>query len=290
MKQIIIVLGLFSSITISAQQGLVGVGTDNPKANLDINGDFNYKGKLFLDDGKGNLLAGQDGQVLVSQGLGKAPTWKTFRVPDYEAEKYYLIFNESFKNFILKNGSLNDGGGQTGQGVTFSNSEVSQVIPSTGLTKGTLLSTLTNSTNKFKIINDLSQTFKVSSSNSKTYFLFETVVQHNNSTFYADSTYACGIFVDDKLESIRINTYSTNNVANGFTTHTQIGGIDNLSPGNNHTVAVACGWLAKSSNLTFGIGSPASDKNLDNLDNFMSQSSLKIDVYEVPEKFSPIIK
>lgn len=290
MKQIIIALSLLGNVLLYAQQGFVGIGTDSPRANLDVNGDFNHKGKLFLDDGKGVLLSGKDGQVLVSQGIGKAPTWKTLRIPDYEANKYYLIFNDSFKNFVATNGSLNDGGGKSGQGATFATNEVSPVVASTGLTRGTLLSTLTNSTNKFKVINDLSQTFKVNSSTSKAYFLFETVVQHNNNTTPVTNSFACGIFVDGKLESIRINSFTTTSANFGFTTHTQIGGVENLSIGD-HNVAVACGRLAATgvpATFSLGIGSPATS-DMTNLNNFMSQSSLKIDVYEVPQNFSPII-
>lgn len=290
MRQIIIAFSILSNVFVNAQQGLVGIGTESPRANLDVNGDFNHKGKLFLDDGKGVLLPGKDGQVLVSQGVGKAPTWKTLRVPDYEATKYYLIFNDSFKNFIATNGAASDGGAKTGQGVTFTTDEVSPVIPSTGLVKGALLATLTNTTNKFKVIADLSQSFKVNSSTSKTYFLFETVVQHNNTSTPITNSFACGIFVDGKLESVRINSFTTTSANYGFITHTQIGGVENLST-DNHTVAVACGRLATpgvTTTATVGIGSPAVG-TVTNLNNFMTQSSLKVDVYEVPQNFSPII-
>ncbi|MGV4415248.1 hypothetical protein [Chryseobacterium sp. T1] len=289
MKHLIILLGLFSNILISAQQRFVGVGTNSPRADLDTNGDFNYKGKLFLDNNQADLATGKAGQLLVSRGVGKSPTWKTLRMPDYEADKYYLIFNESFKNFIAANGSSNNGGAKTGQGVTFTSSEASRtLVPSRDLVRGALLSNLLN--NGFKLIGDLSQKFSVNSTTSKTYFLFETVVQHlNTASTLSSSPYACGIFVDGKLESARLASMVTTAASggSGFVTHTQIGGVENLSKGQ-HTVDVACVRLVSTNNFIMGIGSPAHSSS-DNLNNFMTQSSLKIDVYEIPQNFSPII-
>lgn len=289
MKKIIIALSIFAGVLIYSQQKSTGINTSNPLATLDVNGDFNKKNKLFLDDGAGLLLSGSTGHVLVSRGAEKTPVWKSLRVPDYEPNQFYLIFNDSFKNFIAANGNLNNGGAKTGQGITFTSTQVSSSVASTDFVKSTALSTLV--AKNFKVIGDLTQSFIVNSSESKTYFLFETVVQHDNSSGALNSSpYACGIFVDKKLESIRINSLVTTATAggSGFTTHTQIGGVDNLEKGS-HTVDIACGRLATTNAFTLGIGSPATN-NVTNLNNFMTQSSLKIDVYEIPQNFNSIIK
>lgn len=266
-----------SNIIINAQTGKVGIGTTSPQSTLDVNGDANIRKKLFVPDKNGDPFSGQADQVLVSQGPGKSATWKTLRVPDYEPAKYYLIFNDSYKDF-------NSSVATTGQGITFTNAQVSPVTPSTDIKQDASLATLTNNTNKFKEITNLSKTFVVNSSVSTTYFLFETVVQNIGSST-TTTKYACGIFVDDLLKSVRINTVAKSS-SSGFVTHTQIGAADNL-PIGNHTVKVACARLTSDANITIGIGSP-STSDATNLNNFMTQSSLKVDVYEIPQNFSPI--
>ncbi|KFC23003.1 hypothetical protein IO90_05455 [Chryseobacterium sp. FH1] len=259
-------------------QGQVGIMTSQPQSALDVNGDFNKKGKLFLDND--NILSpGQTGQVLVSRGPGLAPTWKALKIPDYESYKYYLIFNDSFRDF-------NTASSTTGQGVSLSTA-TSPASISTDLVKGTDINYLINNKG-FKEITNLANPFVVNSTESKVYFQFETVVQENNTTTLgSNQMYACGIFVDDKLESVRLNTLFTSTTAEStFLTHNQIGGASNLSKGT-HTARVACTRYTTDTNITLGIGVPSTTA-VNNLNNFMTQASLKIDVYEVPQNFTDI--
>ncbi|SKB72801.1 hypothetical protein SAMN05660477_00846 [Soonwooa buanensis] len=271
-----------------AQTGKIGIGTRSPQSVLDVNGDVSIRKKLYTADASGNPSPGKDGQILVSQGPGLSPVWKTLRVPDYEVNKYYLIFNDSFRDFTV--GTNSNGSGTTGQGISFaaSNADVSGAIASTDLVPTANFTTLTNSVNRYKEISGLRKQFTVNSTTSTTYFLFETVVQNTGgSSATATTKYACGIFVDDILKSLRINGV-TNSNASGFVTHTQIGAVDNLSTGT-HTVKVACARLNFiNQSGTIGIGSPAAS-GVTNMNNFMTQSSLKVDVYEIPQNFSPII-
>ncbi|MBV6878655.1 hypothetical protein NG800_002080 [Epilithonimonas ginsengisoli] len=271
-------INLILFLLASTLYGQVGVMTEKPQSSLDVNGDFNKKGKLFLDN-NGVLSPGQTGQVLVSRGAGVAPTWKALKVPDYESFKFYLIFNDSFKDF-------NTASNTTGQGVSLSTATSPATIAA-DLVKGADITTLIT-TKGFKEITGLAKPFVVNSIESKVYFQFETVVQQNNTAILgSNQMYACGIFVDDKLQSIRLNTLFTSNTAEStFLTHNQIGGASNLSKGD-HTVRVACARYTTDNNIVLGIGVPSMTA-ANNVNNFMTQASLKVDVYEVPENFTDI--
>ncbi|WP_228455303.1 hypothetical protein [Chryseobacterium sp. Tr-659] len=271
MRKILLTLFFMTGILLSAQ---VGINTPSPKAKLDVNGDVNLRNKIAVQDATDNsLYQGNNDQVLVSQGLGYAPTWKTLRIPEYEPNKFYLIYNNSFSDKV---------------GVTFTDSENSTVgMASRGatFTKGKDYSSLQS----FKKIDGLSQTISVFSTQSKAYFLFETVVQADfggNGNPDTSIDYACGIFVDNKLVNLRQRNLKAISTTYPFITHTQIGIVENLSKGN-HTVSVACTRLgsyeAQGKTLTIGTNVYT------NINDFIAQSSLKVDVYEVPEVFNTII-
>ena len=248
----------------------VGIDTKSPQASLDVNGDLGLRKRLFLDNDS-KVSQGLSEQVLVSQGEGLAPTWKTLRIPIYEPNKFYLIFNDSFSD-------------QTGLRITSGQAVTSNL--STDLVEGTSLETL--KTRGFFEIAGLSKNFTVNSTSSKVYFQFETVVQQNNSTSNGeDIKYACGIFVDDLLKSVRINTlFNSTTGGSTFLTHTQIGGATNLTVAE-HTVKVACARYTTGTR-SLGIGKKADD-NIANINEFMAQSSLKVDVYEIPQNFNSIV-
>lgn len=268
MKKILPILFMTIGLSLSAQ---IGIKTDKPKAKLDVNGDTNLRGKLaVLNTADNSLFEGNDAQILVSQGEGKPPTWKALRIPEYEANQYYLIFNNSFSD---------------NAGVKFTAAEESTISSrATTFTQGTGYTNFT----KFKKITSLSQPINVYSTQSKTYFQFETVVQANfPGAGNTDSSidYACGIFVDDKLVNLRQRNLKASSSDNTFITHNQIGVVENLSKGQ-HTVSVACSRLKSynTDNITLGIGINVAT----NIDSFISQSSLKVDVYEVPQVFNSI--
>lgn len=268
MKYIAILLLSFLYLKTHAQVGLM---TERPKADLDVNGDLNIRGKLILRNGALSMPGKKD-QVLVSQGASLPPVWKTLRVPEYEPNKFYLIFNDSFKDV---------------SGVSFPADQTSALPSNTSqddLAKGTTLATL--ATKGFKEIAGLNQVFSVNSTESKVYIQFETVVQVDNVNG-GNIKYACGIFVNDKLESVRINMLQDASSGGSFLTHTQIGSISGLLPGSNHKIQVACARYNTSTanpQRLFTIGTSAQS----NLNSFMTQSSLKVDVYEIPQNFKSI--
>jgi hypothetical protein len=269
MKNILFVLFLSMGLSISAQ---IGIKTDVPRARLDVNGDTTLRGKLsVLNTANGSLSEGVNDQVLVSQGAGLPPTWKALKIPEYESNKFYLIFNNSFSDKV---------------GVKFTSSENSTITSrSTTLTKGRNFSEL----NGFKKIPGLSQEIKIYSSQSKTYFQFETVIQSNMQevgTTDSSIDYACGIFVDDKLINLRQGNLKAINSTDPFLTHNQIGVMANLDKGT-HQVSVACSRL-RSYNTGNGIQLAVGINTSANIDSFIAQSSLKVDVYEVPQVFNTI--
>ncbi|MGH1518913.1 hypothetical protein [Chryseobacterium sp. JK1] len=277
MKKILSTLFLATGLLLSAQ---VGIKTEAPQAKLDVNGDVNFRNKIAIFDATDNSVSqGNNDQLLVSRGEGLPPVWRSLRIPEYEANKFYLIYNNSFSDKV---------------GTTFANSDDSSVAyGSRGatFTKGKDYSTLT----KFKKIDGLSQTISVFSTESKAYFLFETVVHASfaavgSGTNPQDSSidYACGIFVDNKLVNLRQRNIKANNASYPFITHTQIGIVENLSKGD-HSVSVACTRLGSydASNISLAIGTNASGAT--NINNFIAQSSLKVDVYEVPQTFNSVI-
>ncbi len=268
MKKLLILLLLLLRTYIYAQ---VGIKTANPRSILDVNGDVNLRGKLSVPNANNSqLTTGIDDQVLVSQGEGYPPIWKTLRIPDYEQNKFYLIYSNSFSD-------------RTGIKFTSSEESSNAASISTSLVKNADISTL----NLFRKISSLSQPFTLYSTTSKMYFQFETVVQadfpaNGNPDIAID--YACGIFVDDKLVNLRQRNIKASSGTNTFITHNQIGITDNLSKGS-HTVSVACARLKSyNSSATLGIGINVAT----NIDSFIAQSSLKVDAYEVPEIFNPV--
>ncbi|MGV0924593.1 hypothetical protein [Empedobacter tilapiae] len=94
MKKTLLIIIASISIFTNAQ---IGVNTSSPKSSLDVNGDFGLRKQLYLDN-SGKESKGLADQVLVSQGESLPPTWKSLRVPEYEPNKFYLIFNDSFSD------------------------------------------------------------------------------------------------------------------------------------------------------------------------------------------------
>lgn len=271
MKNIFSILFVAIGISLSAQ---VGIKTESPNAKLDVNGDINLRGKLAVSNTtNSNLSEGVNTQLLVSQGAGYAPIWKTLRIPEYEANKYYLIFNNSFS-------------GNTG--TTFTSAEESTIATrSTTFTKNNTLANTDFS--KFKQIPGLTQDIIVYSTVSKAYFQFETVVQATYGTAGTTDTsidYACGIFVDNKLVNLRQANLKASSANYPFLTHNQIGLVENLTKGT-HQVSVACSRLASYNvpdGTVLGIGKAVAS----NIDSFITVSSLKVDIYEVPQVFNPV--
>ncbi len=261
MKKIISIL-VFSISYLTMSQ--VGINTNAPNAILDVNGDVSIRDKVYVGGAEGTPgNPGVSGQVLVSQGPGLPPVWLTLNIPDIE-QNYYLIYNNTFED-------------QTG--VSFNSTEISG---NNLYTKGTNYSSLTN----WKKIPAMTQTFTVNSTENKTYFTFETVAQieTTGATNILDAVdFACGIFIDGKLEGVRISSVEQPSTAYGpFRTMTMLHIADDLTVGN-HSLDVACTRRANySTSSSLGIGRAVSTTNLNN---FMAKSTMKIEVFEIPDEY-----
>lgn len=261
-----IITGFLLHFFVTFIYSQVGINNNTPISDLDVNGDVTLRGGLYLDGSdteKGN--PGVAGQVLVSSGAGSPPRWQRLNIPDSEEFKHYLIYNNTYDDEV---------------GAGFSSTETSGVVP---YVKGTALSSLSN----WKPISGLSGNFEIFSNENKTYFTFETVAQITSSLISEAVEYACGIFVDGKLEGVRTNTLAqTGSAVNTFQTMTMLLVTESLSKGN-HTVNVACTRRANyNTSANLGIGRSVASSNLNN---FMSRSTLKIEVFEIPEEYIDIL-
>ncbi len=261
MKNFISFLLVCLCFAASAQ---VGINTNAPNATLDVNGDVSIREKIYVGGNQGTPgNPGVDGQVLVSQGPGLPPKWLTLNIPDAN-QNYYLIYNNTFED-------------QTG--VSFTSGETSG---NNLYTKGTNYSSLSS----WKKISGMTQTFDIYSEENKTYFTFETVAQLGTSgsgNLLDAVDFACGIFIDGKLEGVRVNTVEQPSSSYGpFRTLTMLHVSENLSVGT-HTLDVACTRRANySTSSSLGIGRAV---NTSNLNDFMAKSTMKVEVFEIPDEY-----
>ena len=249
----------------SSLSGQVGINTNKPKSLLDINGDMVVRNKIYV--GGTDVLQGNPGapkQVLTSQGENNPPMWKTPNIPEVKDFNYYLIYNNVFED-------------ETGVSLSQKTSSLlSEDYLMTNLPAG-----------YWKSIVGLSgKVFKVSSTQNKVYFTFETVAHlgANDDGVFPATDFACGIFVDKKLKGMRTATVRQVKSTFPFTTVTMLTVAEDLTKGN-HIVDVLCSRSrdfngAGFYNLTIG-------KTADNinLNDFMARSTLKIEVFEIPEEF-----
>ncbi len=261
MKKTLTTLFLILSYLSVAQ---MGINTNSPNAMLDVNGDLSIRGKIYTGGAEGTVGdPGVAGQVLVSQGPGLPPKWLTLNIPELE-QNYYLIYNNTFEDEV---------------GISFTSSENSG---NNLYTRGTLLSSLTS----WKKIPGLTQTFEVYSEENKTFFTFETVAQmqtSGSSNMLDAIDFACGVFIDGKLQGVRLNSIEQPSDAYGpFKTLTMMHVAEDI-PVGNHTIDVACTRRQNySTSVELGIGRSVVAANLNN---FMAKSTLKVEVFEIPDTY-----
>jgi len=262
-------------INLSAQVAISSNPAYTPPAgvSLSVDGSITVRDKIYAGGDDATLgNPGKAGQVLVSQGAGLPPKWRTLNIPNIEENAYYLIYNEPFTDYIAD-------GSETNEGLVFASNAASDSSP--GFTYDqTFVST------GFTAIGGLEKPFTINTTNaSQVYITFEAVAQINNTTTQWHGTdYACGIFVDDKLKGVRRVTLQAPTTAGGvFMTYTQIALIGDLGQGT-YTAKVGCKRLLNLSgyNSNLGIARQVYTPESTNLNNFMAKSSLKIEVYEIP--------
>jgi hypothetical protein len=239
----------------------VGIGTTAPKSTLDINGKTTLRKELRVggtSDQVGN--AGLNGQVLVSQGEGLPPVWKSLNVSFMEEGQYKLI------NSYLSS----DQAGITADNVYKNN--VGDDIADTS--KG-----------KWVKIAGLENNFIIKNGKNRLTYQFQTGVEMKapSATTSQSVTFTCGVFRNGKLVAVRPDKIVSNN-------NTEKQGILDYIFTLNYTeqnvpvgaqkLEVACRKI-NSSNLSsqFTVGRNVSDTNTVS-NAFTLESVMKIDVIE----------
>lgn len=265
MKRIIYscVTGLLS-LCVNAQ---VGIGTVSPKSTLDINGKTTLRKELRVGGTSGVPgNAGLNGQVLVSQGEGLPPVWKSLNVSFMEEGQYKLI------NSYLSS----DQNGITG---------LSSAFAADGIYLNNVGDDITNTAKgKWIKIEGLKNTFTIKNGKNRLTYQFQTGVEMKApvATTSQSVTFACGVFRNGKLVAVRPDKIVSNN-------NSEKSGIQDYIFTLNYTeqnvpvgvqvLEVACRKINTSASSQFAVGRNVSDTN--NVSNaFTLESIMKIDVIE----------
>lgn len=266
MKKIIYscAVGLISFYT-NAQ---VGIGTAKPKSTLDVNGKTTLRRELRVGGTStqaGN--AGLNGQVLVSQGEGKSPVWKSLNVPFMEEGQYKLI------NSYLSSDQI---------GIT----TLSNSVQGDGVSRNSVGDDINDATKgKWVKIDGLKNTFTIKNGKNRLTYQFQTGIEMKapQSTTSDNVRFACAVFRNNKLVAVRPDRVaSTNNSGKAgiqdyiFTlNYTELNvpvGVQNLE--------IACRKINTSNiNSQFAIGRDVQSSNGAS-NAFTLESNMKIDVIE----------
>lgn len=253
------------SLCVNAQ---VGIGTTAPKSTLDINGKTTLRKELRVggtSDQVGN--AGLNGQVLVSQGEGLPPVWKSLNVSFMEEGQYKLI------NSYLSSDQA---------GIT----ALSSGIAADNVYKNNVGDDIADtSKGKWVKIAGLENNFIIKNGKNRLTYQFQTGVEMKApaATTSQSVTFTCGVFRNGKLVAVRPDKIVSNN-------NTEKQGILDYIFTLNYTeqnvpvgaqkLEVACRKI-NSSNLSsqFTVGRNVSDTNTVS-NAFTLESVMKIDVIE----------
>ncbi|NIF05519.1 hypothetical protein F3J23_08700 [Chryseobacterium sp. Tr-659] len=243
MKKILFVTSLLLAVFTNAQ---VGINTSAPTNTLDVNGDLNLRKELRT--GGTDLLkgsAGNAGDIFHNNSELTVNDWKGIKIADGQGSMSLF--------------SMNTVADKTGVSFTTPNG---QTLP---YNDGEALA------GNWTVLPEAVDTFSITNAVNKVTFSFQTTVQKTGTS---SGSFACGVFVDDKLRAVRTD------VLLGETGAYKIFNLNatlaNLTPKNKYSVKVACIKRAVTG-ITLGIGR-AIDTN--NLNSDMSQSVLTTSVLQ----------
>lgn len=222
MKKIFLITSLLPAVLSSAQ---VGIKTANPVNMLDINGDMNLRGELRVA-GSNSIasVVGPANTIYHNNSDLIANDWKSIKIADGQGSN-----SLSFMNTVIDR-----------QGVKFSGSN------------GVIAPYVENTTldNSWTVIPGAVDTFMVTNTTNKVVFSLQTIVQKSTNGNLSIS-FACGIFVDNKLRAVRSDVIvggdGTNKIFNLNAT------LANLTPKPSYSVKAACAKRNLNSG-TLGIG------------------------------------
>lgn len=256
---------ILSSIGVRAQ---VGINTDSPLSTLDVNGKTTLRKELRVG-GTATVTgnAGLNGQVLVSQGEGAAPIWKSVNVSFMDDGQYKLI-----NSYISSDqaGITTLSSGVAGDTVYKSNVGDDITDPSKG---------------NWQKIAGLQNSFLVKSAKNRVTYQVQAGVEMKAplATTSQSVNFTCGVFRNGKLVAVRPDKISSNNnpEKSGLQDYIFTLNYTELNvPIGNQTVEVACRKIDSSDiNTEFTIGRNISNSNtMSNA--FTLESMIKIDLME----------
>lgn len=255
----------FLSFYVNAQ---VGIGTTKPGSVLDVNGKTTLRKELRVGGTSSQAGdAGLNGQVLVSQGEGLPPVWKSINIPFMEEGQYKLI------NSYLSSD-------QTGIG------DLSNNVDGDGINKNSVGDNIGDATKgKWKKIDGLKTNFSIKNGKNRLTYQFQTGIEMKAPVATTSETvrFACGVFRNNTLVAVRPDRIASNN-NNGkaglqdyiFT----LSYTEQNVPVGSHTVEIACRKIETSKiNTQFAIGRDVQSSNGAS-NAFTLESTMKIDVIE----------
>ncbi|KMQ66305.1 hypothetical protein ACM46_01800 [Chryseobacterium angstadtii] len=253
------------SFNVKAQ---VGIGTTSPKSTLDVNGKITLRKELRVGGTSSQVgTAGLNGQVLVSQGEGLPPVWKSLNVSFMEEGQYKLI------NSYLSSDQA---------GIT----NLSNGIAADGIYKNSVGDDVGDtSKGRWAKIAGLENNFIIKNGKNRLTYQFQTGIEMKAPDGAASQsiTFTCGVFRNGKLVAVRPDKVVSNN-------NTEKSGIQDYIFTLNYTeqnvpvgaqkLEVACRKIDTSNlNSQFAVGRNVSDTNTVS-NAFTLESVMKIDVIE----------
>ncbi len=246
----------------------VGIGLGVPNSILDVNGKTTLRKELRVGGTSSEVgNAGLNGQVLVSQGEGLPPVWKSLNVSFVEEGQYKLINSYLSSD---QSGITNLSNGISGDKVYKNN--VGDDISDTS--KG-----------KWVKIGGLNNNFTIKNGRNRLSYQFQTGIEMKASTSTASQnvSFTCGIFRNGKLVALRPDNISSTNNSDRAGIQDYIFTLNYTEqdvPAGAHNVEVACRKIDTSNlNNQFVIGRNISDANTVS-NSFTLESILKLDVIE----------
>ncbi|WP_419869085.1 hypothetical protein [Chryseobacterium sp. CT-SW4] len=246
----------------------VGIGLDVPNSILDVNGKTTLRKELRVGGTSSQIgNAGLNGQVLVSQGEGLSPVWKSLNVSFIEEGQYKLINSYLSSD---QSGITNLSSGVSGDNIYKNN--IGDDITDTSKGKWTKISGLENN-------------FTVKNGRNRIAYQFQTGVElkASTSTTSQNISFTCGVFRNGKLVALRPDNISSTNNSDKSGVQDYIFTLNYTEqnvPVGGQKVEVACRKISTSNtNSQFAIGRNVSNTNTVS-NAFTLESTLKLDVIE----------
>ncbi len=213
----------------------VGIGTEKPHTTLDINGTTNVSKEIRFNGTDAKIgTAGKQGYLISGNALNNN-FWKNFDLPEGFLEG--MVLTGSYVN-------------STFNGVSFPGTSSSSTL-AVPYTKGQAMAS------HWKELSDLNQKIKISKSVNLVTISVQTLVQTSDQ----NSSFACGIYLDDKLDFVRLGTVNAG--VGNYRTLNLNATLLNMDLGE-HTIKFACAERNIPTGTTLNIGKPIITTNLNN--------------------------